>query len=225
VNARKGAGRVWAAIQIGDARSVQPCERIDAQGLETRSSVPLEKGTSFTVALRFSGGSSRIFEVPVRVAHVDGRIDSHSTLAVRLNFTKDADPGVLREVATLSDALGLFRGEMPALAPEPTPAPVRGDGPLRATAQGESAAWVLRFDSPEERRAVGLQILSGSLFVETRRPPPLNSHLLLRLDEPGGRPVYVETHVNYVSGGQNGPPGVGLTVERVPAVIADALRR
>jgi hypothetical protein len=219
VNAPR-AGRVWVAIQVGDARSVQPCERMDAQGIETRSVVPIQEGMHLTVAVRFSSGSATNFEIPMRVTKVEGRVDAGGSLRVRLDFC-NADPGVVREIAVLADALGVFRGEVPAY----TPPVARSNGPMRATAQGESAAWVLRFPSADQRRAVAAQVVAGSLFVETVRPPPVNTRLLLRIDDVASRPLYLEARVAYTADGHEGPAGVGLAIERLPAVVADALRR
>ncbi len=213
------AGRVWVAIQVGEARSVQPCERMDPQGIETRSVVAVQEGLQLVVAVRFSSGSATNFEVPVRVARVEGRLDAGG-LRVRLDFDR-AEPAVVREIAVLADALGVFRGEVPGY----TPPASRGNGPMRATAQGDAVAWVLRFPSADQRRAVAAQVIAGTLFVETDRPPPVNTRLLLRLDDAGSRPFYVEARVAYAADGHEGPAGVGLAIERLPAVVADALRR
>lgn len=221
-------GRIWVAVQVGEERSVHPCDRIDAQGLDTHAAVPLEEGMPIVVTLRSGSASRRTLDVPVRVQRIEGRIKEGGTAAVRLSFER-TPPALVHEVAVLAEAHGLWHGPMPAPPPreasKPAASSAAAPGPIRGTALGESAAWVLRFPSAGERAALAARILTEGLFVETAEPPPVNTRLLLRLDHPGGRPVYLEARVNLVSNGEDGGSRVALGVERIPSIVADALRR
>lgn len=201
------------ALAVGETRAVVPLELVDPRALEIETTLPLRMGETLDIQVRCTAGARRLLiEVSVRVEAMQG---TPAGRRARLAFQQPELPAV-------AELLG-FAHKMGRGAPEKV-APPTADEAVGVRASAPLATFCVDAAAEGVGRLVLDEVLAGSLLVAARDAPEKNAEVLVRLDLPEGRSLWLCGRVVYHGQTRSGHPGVGLALEPLPEAIRRDIR-